>query len=99
MIYTGVLGFLVIIVTIFYGKRPLGGDGMPSVGSNSLGISAACHPPEGGNDAEQPLMWGAVGENILDENARDYEEDREVIGHCSFSSAPVDIPIKGRLYQ
>jgi hypothetical protein len=67
------------------------------MGSCSLGIAAACHAPIGGSDTEQPLMWGAIGDSILEESAREYGDDREIIGHCSFSGAPVDVPVIGRL--
>jgi hypothetical protein len=99
MICLLVLGFSAAVPIIFAAMRPLEGS-MPLVKSCSLGIAAACHPPEGGNDGEKPLMWGAVGESIIEDSARQgaHKSGKE-IGHCSFSSTPVDVPMAGRLYR
>ena len=62
--------------------------GMPVVGSCSLAISAACHPPkEDESAAVQPLLWGAV---VHEENGRP--------GHCCLTSFEVERPKKGGLY-
>ena len=67
--------------------------GMPLAGSLSASISAACHPPEDDVDAHlRPVQWGAVSHGI------ETNEDGELVGHCSFSSLPVEPPIPGQLY-
>jgi hypothetical protein len=66
--------------------------GMPLASSCSAAISAACHPPEEDVDAQLlPVQWGAVSHGVEDGEA-------EVVGHCSFSSWPVEMPIPKRLY-
>ncbi|KAL1629230.1 hypothetical protein SLS56_005453 [Neofusicoccum ribis] len=60
--------------------------GIPLVGSCSVAISAACHAPEDTSD-EIPLIWGAIP-----------DESDDGVGHCSFSSGPVDKPVEGRIY-
>ncbi|KAK6384427.1 uncharacterized protein PV06_10934 [Exophiala oligosperma] len=63
-----VLGLLVFLIVTAARKLPFG---MPLIGSNSIAISAACHPPllyGGGADDQgqredmvmRPLNWGAV---------------------------------------
>jgi hypothetical protein len=67
--------------------------GMPVASSCSAAISAACHPPPGDEDAQLlPVQWGAVNHGDVAEGAE------EAVGHCSFSSLPVEAPIPGRLY-
>jgi hypothetical protein len=67
-------------------------DGIPLMSSCSAAISAACHPPEGDVDAQfLPVQWGAVGHAVEDGEA-------EAVGHCSFSSWPVEMPIPKRIY-
>ncbi|KAE8358689.1 hypothetical protein BDV27DRAFT_169261 [Aspergillus caelatus] len=61
---------------------------IPVVGSCSVAISAACHPPEEDSDAAgKPLSWGAV---------RHQEGDRP--GHCCLTSQAVEKPRYGELY-
>lgn len=43
-------------------------------GSRSIAISAACHPPPGGNDALKPVMWGEIPKEQLDPEAVSEEE-------------------------
>ena len=60
--------------------------GMPLAGSCSAAISAACHPRQQDEDMSVlPVKWGA-------------EKDVGPIGHCSFSSFEVDMPIAGEEY-
>jgi hypothetical protein len=66
--------------------------GMPLASSCSVAISAACHPPAGDVDAQLlPVQWGAVNHGVG-------EGEAEVVGHCSFSSWPVEMLIPKRLY-
>lgn len=68
-------------------------SGVPLVGSNSAGISAACQAPTEAVDASlQFVQWGAVTHGTRGSNGE------EAVGHCSFSSLPVEPPIVGRLY-
>jgi hypothetical protein len=62
--------------------------GIPVVGSCSLAISAACHPPESDESvAVKPLLWGAVA-----------HEENGKPGHCCLTSFEVEKPRKGALY-
>lgn len=66
--------------------------GMPVVGSCSAAISAACHPlPEDTDASLMPVQWGAV-------TSGERSGGGQPVGHCAFSSLPVEIPIPGRLY-
>jgi hypothetical protein len=66
--------------------------GMPLASSCSAAISAACHPPAGDVDAQLlRVQWGAVSHGVG-------EGEAEVVGHCSFSSWPVEMLIPKRLY-
>ena len=61
--------------------------GMPLAGSCSAVISAACHPmQQNENMSVLPVKWGA-------------EKTVGPIGHCSFSSFEVDMPIAGERYE
>ncbi|KAJ5371906.1 hypothetical protein N7517_003912 [Penicillium concentricum] len=75
--------------------------GMPVAGSCSLAISAACHPAFDPNEnrvlrsdigdedmALLPIKWGVVAAPV----------DGHV-GHCSFTSEYVDLPMKGKVYR
>ena len=60
--------------------------GMPLAGSCSAAISAACHPKQQDKDMSVlPVKWGA-------------EKTTGPIGHCSFSSFEVDMPIADEEY-
>ena len=68
-------------------------SGMPVAASCSAAISAACHPSSEDADASiLPVQWGAIthGKRTL--------TDEEPVGHCTFSSLPVEEPIPGRFY-
>ena len=70
--------------------------GMPLAGSCSAAISAACHPPEGDENAStRPLMWGVVDGGVGGGGDGD---DNYGVGHCSFSSLAVSPLVPGRLY-
>ena len=92
IICTLVAGVVVILFVLITGAQKLPSGGMPLVGSNSVGIAAACHPLKDGSDEQQPLMWGVVSSGTQNEGAD------VTVGHCSFSSALVDVPMEGQLY-
>lgn len=87
----GVLCVLVVVVLmwgflILAERRRLRFGGIPVAGSCSAAISAACHPDsDEGKVWEKALRWGVV--------------DSSAVGHCSFSSEPVSVPVRGRLYS
>lgn len=82
-----VIGVVIVYVTIVLGMQKLP-DGL-LVGSNSLAISAACHPPPGDDDAAfLAIQWGAVR----------HEADVGP-GHCCFSSQEVEMPAEGGWYE
>ncbi|KAF2846689.1 hypothetical protein T440DRAFT_405013 [Plenodomus tracheiphilus IPT5] len=66
---------------------------MPMASSCSAAISAACHPlPEDAHASTLPVQWGVVARGDR------YTEGDKAVGHCAFSSLPVQQPIQGRLY-
>ncbi|KAL6709804.1 hypothetical protein ACN47E_000589 [Coniothyrium glycines] len=92
IILTTILGSLIAIGGVIMArfKYPVG---MPLAGSCSAAISAACHPSFDDLDASLlPLQWGAV---THDKNER---SETEGVGHCCFTSLPVELPILGRRY-
>lgn len=68
-----VIGFMLIIVMIIYGRKEYPG-GMPMGATCSAVISAACHPPREDKDVFKfPVQWSAVshssfGDRISIEN-------------------------------
>ncbi|OGM43322.1 hypothetical protein ABOM_008718 [Aspergillus bombycis] len=79
-----VLMFAVLTTVSTFKLKP----GIPVIGSCSVAISAACHPPEEDSDAAgKPLSWGAV---------RHQEGDQP--GHCCLTSQTVEKPRYGELY-
>jgi hypothetical protein len=80
--------FLVVMVGV--GRRWLE-EGIPVVGSCSLGIAAACHVDTGEERlfGEGRLKWGSV-ERL--------EEDGSVVKRCGFSIGEVGWPVEGEVY-
>lgn len=67
--------------------------GMPIASSCSAAISAACHrAPDDVNASLLPVQWGAITYKQRGSSVK------EQIGHCSFSSLPVEPPIPGQMY-
>ena len=65
---------------------------MPLVGSNSVAISAACHPPGADQGASvKRLMWGVIKKEAA-------AEPGDEVGHCSFTSLKVEKPVAGKMY-
>ncbi|GMG00502.1 unnamed protein product [Aspergillus oryzae var. brunneus] len=91
-----------IVATISVGAVALGAliglsfkrfkSGMPVTGSCSLALAASCHANTSPADLSQedesvlPLQWGEVG-------------GKGPVRHCTFSSAEVQIPQHGWVYQ
>ena len=113
ILITIVIGILVLLGGIANGFRRYPEVGIPLAGSCSAAISAACHPPPGDDQpSKKAVMWGAIKESSADEEVSPYKavSSREVgsmavkklgspkVGHCSFTSLPVEKPIKGELY-
>lgn len=62
---------------------------MPLVVNSSFAISAACHRPDGDEEASKKrVMWGALS-----------HQDGELPGHCSFTSWEVEKPRVGDHYE
>lgn len=62
--------------------------GLPQAASNSLVVSAACHPPKDEVDPHlKAVQWGVVGKEVV-----------ERYGHCSLSSRPVTAPEEEKMY-
>jgi hypothetical protein len=87
-----VLALLMIISIVGMGYIPYKG-GIPLAGSNSMAISAACHPAndcnadEGGiSTAFERLQWGVM------------KTSQDGVGHCGFSSEQVTAPVEGEMY-
>ena len=92
LIFVICLGAVLVLIGIACGFFKSKGD-MPLAGSCSAAISAACHPPESDvNASTKPLMWGVVTDSL------DPEGGDTGIGHCSFTSFPVEAPTVGKEY-
>ncbi|KIV87479.1 hypothetical protein PV11_03022 [Exophiala sideris] len=101
-------GLLVFLFATAMRKLPIG---MPLIGSNSLAISAACHPPGQLDECEReemvqhPLNWGAVpgSSKVVDLGISGFEldspdDDGHNVGHCCFSDQPLEAPVRGKFY-
>lgn len=77
------VGFLIIL-----GCRRLRCGGIPMAASCSAAISAACHPiPEEPDAWKKEVCWGVT------------RDPKAAPRNCSFSSEPVESPVKGALYR
>ncbi|KAK4993546.1 hypothetical protein LTR66_005998 [Elasticomyces elasticus] len=89
IILTTVVVSLIVITGIVTGMRKYR-IGMTLASSCSAAISAACHPPEGDVDASVlPVQWGVVGGKTSALGS---------VGHCTFTSWDVSMPVRGKLY-
>jgi hypothetical protein len=91
ILFAVVIAFVLIAALVLIGLQKLP-NGIPVAGTCSAAISAACHIPEGENGKEAallPVQWGVVSLSGEDHNA---------VGHCSFSSLPVEKPVEGEPY-
>lgn len=95
VIATGV-GLIIGLVFLGWLRRLDGNtDGlgvMPLAGSCSAAISAACHRPSWDmNAADRSVMWGSTS----------HDDGQQVgsIGHCCFTSGPVDFVVEGKEYK
>lgn len=84
--------FFVVFLGLCIGIRMLASrkfvTGLPQAASNSLVISAACHPPKDEVDPHlKAVKWGVVEREIVD-----------IYEHCSLSSRPVVAPEEGKTY-
>jgi hypothetical protein len=81
-------GVTTVCIVIAIGRKRFK-TGMPVASSNSLAISAACHPNtdevDEGDAAYKLIQWGVTGVS-------------EGVGHCSFSSKEVLAPQDGNIY-
>ncbi|KAF2030263.1 hypothetical protein EK21DRAFT_112181 [Setomelanomma holmii] len=84
-----ILGVLMVAAIIAFGYIPYR-QGMPLAGSCSMAMSAACHLDkreyDGATAAVEKVQWGVVG---VVENG---------VGHCSFSTGTVEMPVVGQVY-
>jgi hypothetical protein len=91
MIVTISIGGFLIIATLALGQRRYNGS-IPLVGSCSLAISAACQRPEWDTDAAmKPVQWGVIPATGL-------MKEESAVGHCAFTSGPVEPLQEGREY-
>lgn len=87
MIIVVALGVCILVTTFSMGQLVYK-ERIPLVGSCSAAIAAACHRPEDDVDAPlQPLQWGAV-----------IAHEDQPVGHCTFTSHPVEPLQEGRWY-
>ncbi|KAH6865739.1 hypothetical protein BKA58DRAFT_461727 [Alternaria rosae] len=92
IILTTVVGFT-IVAGAFVISRFWCLAGIPLASSCPAAISAACHAlSEDVNASLLPVQWDAVT------HGKAGEDGEEPIGHCCFTSFPVEMPIPGRLY-
>ncbi|KAF2136929.1 uncharacterized protein K452DRAFT_236653 [Aplosporella prunicola CBS 121167] len=88
IIFTTCVGCIIMISGIVMAYRKFPG-GMPLMSSSSAAISAACHPPENDTGAAQlPVQWGVAKEG----------QGEDGVGHITFTSFDVTVPIPGKLY-
>lgn len=91
--------FLPMVAAVLWGRRR-NRPGMVALtsGYNSAVISAACHPEGemGGMHHLKPVQWGA--EVTQQRQQQNYGSGDETVGHCSFSSEEVNMPVVGREY-
>lgn len=81
------LGVLMLFALFAIGFRRYK-PGLPLAASCSAAISAACHLPAGEKDSSTlPLQWGVRA-----------GESWDAVGHCSFSSREVTMPLPDRRY-
>ena len=86
----------VLIMTLFGLACVRLPPGMPMLGTCSLAISAACHPPEGDDMAEHELlMYGVID---MDEEESDQEEEKRP-KRVTFTSWNVTSLKKGQTYS
>lgn len=77
---------------------------MPLAGSCSAAISAACHQPDWDADAAMKLVkWGVVpdrlvGREIVDDHSQEEHGQKDVVGHCCFTSGDAGPLQDGRQY-
>jgi hypothetical protein len=88
IIFTIVVSIFLISLLIGLGFRRLHSE-IPVVGSCSVLISAACHPPSEGDAGLLPVQWGVLQESI---------NHRTGLGCCTISSGEVSVPVEGQLY-
>jgi hypothetical protein len=92
IILTTLVGTIIAIGGIALGRLRYAA-GMPIAGGCSVAISAACHPaPEDVKSSLLPVQWGAMTQG------KKGSQGEEPVGHCGFSSLPVEYPVSGRLY-
>ncbi|KAH7093703.1 hypothetical protein FB567DRAFT_178552 [Paraphoma chrysanthemicola] len=84
-----ILGVFMMVGIVGFGYIPYR-RGMPLAGSCSMAMSAACHVDKrecaGETAAVEKVQWGVVG---VTENG---------VGHCSFSTGVVGVPVVGEMY-
>ncbi|KAF2259684.1 hypothetical protein CC78DRAFT_524418 [Lojkania enalia] len=81
-----ILVLLIALIGSGFRRYPLNA---PFVGTNSLAISAACHPQPGDDNAAfSQVMWGATEDG----------KGEIGVGHCCLTSWPVARPVHGRVY-
>ena len=86
-----VLAATALLGSIILAGRRTFTTNMPLALSSSAAISAACHPPPWDVDAHlKPVLWGEVSTSISSKNSG--------VGHCSFSSGPVEHVQDGKRY-
>lgn len=91
IIFAMICGLIIIFATIGLSSIPCK-TAVPHVGTCPAVLSAACHPPEGDeNAALKEVMWGVVSGRDSDA-ARDGEE------RCCITSWEVKPPIDGKAY-
>ena len=85
LMITWIVITIYFLTIVFLGWRSYP-SGMPLSATCSGAISAACHPPRDEVGAALlPLQWGVVGK-------------RDGVGHCSFTTRPVEPPVPGERY-
>lgn len=90
MIFAIACGATVVVATVGLSLVPCK-TAIPQIGTCSAVLSAACHPPDGDEDAAlEEVMWGVVSKRATEE--WDGEE------RCCVTSWRVNPPVEGKSY-
>lgn len=89
IVFSIALGCLILLITISAGLKKVN-TAVPTGGTCSAVVSAACHRPSGDKNAALELVkWGVVRES----------NGGRIQDHCCITSWPVEVPKQGRYYR
>lgn len=94
IVFAIICGGTIVLATAGFSLRPTT-IAIPQIGTCSVVVSAACHPPEGNeNAAFEEVQWGVVAEQDRMREGGDNERKER----CCVTSQEVTPPIDGKSY-